>query len=411
MIPSLRRDFNRRFRPEHYTRLLADLCNSVGAPIEFRVAETPCFFPSELMHEAAAIGIELTSRLVGNDAYLKTSARAIPEPFRMADETPHPHFMTADFGLVAGPRGRLELRLVELQAFPSVFGFQSVLSQAYREVFELDESLDGFLGGHTDTSFWKLYSQVVLGGHDPENVVLAEVDPYHQKTLPDFLITAKRLGIAIVDISELVRITQPGGLPKLFRREPGRLIPVHRIYNRAIVDEIVRRNILLPFDYREPLDVEWAGHPNWYFHVSKFSIPYLDHPAVPKAVFLSDWMNGKGTDRLPNDRQSLILKPLFSFAGKGIQFGPADEELRSIPESQRGDYLLQERVHFEPTIETPFGPTQAEIRILYLWPDGGDMDPVLSLLRLGRGKMMGVDHNRDQQWVGASAAFCPPPEA
>ncbi len=411
MIQSLRREFNSRYRPEQYSKLLAGLQNTVGVPIEFRVAETPCFFPAELMHQAAVTGSELTSMLVGNPAYLEASARAIPGPFRMPNETPHPHFMTADFGLVRTAGGDLELRLVELQAFPSVFAFQSVLSQAYREVFGINETLDSFLGGHTETSFWKLYSQVVLGGHDPENVVLLEVDPYHQKTLPDFLITARKLGISIVDISELVRIEQPGGLPKLFRRDAGRLIPVHRIYNRAIVDEIVRRAVPLPFDYREPLDVEWAGHPNWYFHVSKFSIPYLDHPAVPPAVFLSDWMSGKGMDRLPSDRESLILKPLFSFAGKGIQFAPTDDDLQSIPENQRGDYLLQQRVHFEPVIETPFGLTQAEIRILYLWPDGGDMDPVLSLLRLGRGKMMGVDHNRDQQWVGASAAFCPPPES
>ncbi len=411
MIPSLRQDFNRRYRPEDYSRLLARLREEVGAPIEFRVAETPCFFAAEVMQKAAATGSELTAMLVGNPAYLKASALAVPQAFRMPNETAHPHFMTADFGLVRAASGELELKLVELQAFPSVFAFQSVLCQAYREVFQLDETLDGFLGGHTETSFWKLYSQVVLGGHDPENVVLAEVDPYHQKTLPDFLLTARHLGILIVDISDLVRMSQPGRPPKLFRRDGGRLVPVHRIYNRAIVDEIVRRKIHLPFDYREPLDVEWAGHPNWYFHVSKFSIPYLDHPAVPPAVFLSDWMNGDWTDRLPSDQESLILKPLFSFAGKGIQFGPSDDDLRDIPVERRGEYLLQQRVHFEPTIETPFGMTQAEIRILYLWPDGGDMDPVLSLVRLGRGKMMGVDHNRDQQWVGASAAFCPPPEA
>jgi hypothetical protein len=411
VISSLRRDFNRRYRTEDYPRLLRHLRNTVGAPVEFRVAETPCFFPAELMQQAAAIGAELTAMLVNNPAYLEASAKAIPEPFRMPNETQHPHFMTADFGLVRGVNGELELKLVELQAFPSVFAYQSVLAQAYREVFELEDSLDGFLGGHTETSFWKLYSQVILDGHEPENVILLEVDPYHQKTLPDFLITAGKLGIAITDISDLVRIAQPGRSPKLFRRDGGQLVPVHRIYNRAIVDEIVRRDIKLPFDYREPLDVEWAGHPNWYFHISKFSIPFLDHPAVPPAVFLTDWMNGKGKDRLPSDRESLILKPLFSFAGKGIQFAPSDDDLHSIPEANRGDYLLQKRVHFEPTIETPFGPTQAEIRILYLWPDGGDMDPVLSLVRLGRGKMMGVDHNRDQEWVGGSAAFCPPPEA
>ena len=411
MISSLRRRFNRNYRPELYRDLLKSLETSAGAPIEFRVAETPCFFPVELMDRIAATGAELTSRLVNDREYLSLSSEAIPSAFKMPNDTPHPHFMTADFGLARAADGSLEPRLVELQAFPSVFAYQCLLAEMYKSVFSLDESLDYFLGGHTENSFWRLFSQVVLGGHDPENVVLSEVDPRHQKTLPDFLLTAERLGISIVDIADLVKVDQPGGRPKLFRRDQGRLVPVHRIYNRAIVDELIRKDIQLGFDYRDDIDVEWAGHPNWYFHISKFSIPFLDHPAVPPAVFLSDWMAGKGKERLPSDRDSLILKPLFSFAGKGIQFAPSDEDLRSIPESQRGEYLLQERVRFEPVIDTPFGMTQAEIRILYLWPDGGDLDPVLSLIRLGRGKMMGVDHNRDQEWVGGSAAFFPPHEA
>jgi len=411
VIHYLRNDFNRRFRPELYGKFLESLDAASHTHVEFRVAETPCFFSMELMASIAEIGAELTYRLVGDPEYLALSRNAIPETYRMPDETPHPHFMTADFGLVRTASGTLEPKLVEMQAFPSIFAYQCVLSETYRQVFHLDDSLDYFLGGHTETSFWKLFTQVVLGGHDVENVILAEVDPLHQKTLPDFLITADRLSIALADISALVKIDQKGRPAKLFRRDGERLVPVHRIYNRAIVDELIRRNIQLPFDYREPLDVEWAGHPNWYFHISKFSIPFLDHPAVPKAVFLSDYMAGRGRERLPADRESLILKPLFSFAGKGIEFAPSEETLAAIPEAQRGDYLLQERVHFEPVIDTPCGMTQAEIRILYLWPDGGDLDPVLSLIRLGRGKMMGVDHNRNQEWVGGSAAFFPPREA
>jgi len=411
VIRYLRNSFNRRFTPALYASLLESLDSASHTQVEFRVAETPCFFPRELMESIAAIGAELTYRLVGDPEYLALSRKAIPEAYRMPDETPHPHFMTADFGLVRSPEGRLEPKLVELQAFPSIFAYQCVLSETYRQVFRLDDSLDYFLGGHTETSFWKLFAQVVLGGHEPENVILSEVDPLHQKTLPDFLITAEHLGITIEDVARLVKIEQREGPPKLYRRDGDRLVPVHRIYNRAIVDELIRRNIQLPFDYRERLDVEWAGHPNWYFHISKFSIPFLDHPAVPAAVFLSDYMAGRGRERLPSDRESLILKPLFSFAGKGIEFGPSDETLAAIPEAQRGEYLLQERVHFEPVIDTPCGPTQAEIRILYLWPDGGDLDPVLSLIRLGRGKMMGVDHNRNQEWVGGSAAFFPPREA
>ncbi|AXC09831.1 hypothetical protein ACPOL_0454 [Acidisarcina polymorpha] len=408
MIRKFRQDFNRQYRPELYSNLLASLERATGGPIEFRVAESPCFFSMELMEHIAAIGSELTRRLVDDPDYLWRSRAAIPDAYRMPEQSEHPHFMTADFGLVRTPQGELEPRLVELQAFPSIFAYQCLLAEAYRETYALDDGLDPFLGGHTENSFWRLFSRVILGDHDPENVVLSEVDPLHQKTLPDFRLTADRLGISIVDISELVKIEQAGGPPKLFRRDGHRLVPVHRIYNRAIVDELVRRNIQLPFDYREPIDVEWAGHPNWYFHISKFSLPFLHHPAVPPAVFLNEWLEGRERDRLPADRDLLILKPLFSFAGKGIQFAPSDEDLLSIPEPERGGYLLQERVQFEPVIDTPFGMTQAEIRILYLWPDGGDLDPVLSLIRLGRGKMMGVDHNRDQQWVGGSAAFCPP---
>jgi hypothetical protein len=411
VIPYLRNRFNRRFRPDLYARFLESLNAAAQAHIEFRVAETPCFFPRELMESIAVIGAELTYRLVGDPEYLALSRNAIPEAYRMPDETPHPHFMTADFGLVRTVSGSLEPRLVEMQAFPSIFAYQCVLSETYRNVFQLDESLDYFLGGHTEASFWKLFAQVVLGGHEAENVILSEIDPLHQKTLPDFLITADRLRISVVDISALVKIDQKDGRAKLFRKEGERLVPVNRIYNRAIVDELIRRKVQLPFDYRESLDVEWAGHPNWYFHISKFSIPFLDHPAVPRAVFLSDYLAGRECERLPTDRESLILKPLFSFAGKGIEFAPTDETLAAIPESRRGEYLLQERVHFEPVIDTPCGMTQAEIRVLYLWPDGGDLDPVLSLIRLGRGKMMGVDHNRNQEWVGGSAAFFPPREA
>jgi hypothetical protein len=407
VIQSLRRDFNQRFQPEAYRRMLHSLDACVRTHVSFRVAETPCFFPKSLLDEMAALGAELTHRLVGNMPYLKASRAMIPAQYCAADETAHPHFMTADFGLVRESDGKLTPKLVELQAFPSVFAYQFVLNEVYRSVFDLDSSLGYLLGGHTETSFWKLMERVILRGHHSENVVLAEIEPLKQKTLPDFLVTSERLGIAIVDIAELVPGLRSGGQTRLCYRKGNKLVPIRRIYNRAIVDELMSRRIELPFDFRESFDVEWAGHPNWYFHISKFSIPYLDHPAVPAAVFLDDWMAGKGRSRLPEDRKQWILKPLFSFAGKGIEFSPSDDLLASIPKADRHAYLLQQRVQFEPVIETPEGQTQAEVRILYLWPDGGHLEPVLSLVRLGRGKMMGVDHNRSKEWVGGSAAFYP----
>jgi hypothetical protein len=415
VIPALRHDFNRRFNPETFRTLLHGLDAVARTHVAFPVAETPCFFPRELLNEMAATGAALTHQLLANPDYLARSLAAIPEEWRAARQTAHPHFLTADFGLVRESDGRLAPRLVEMQAFPSVFAFQWALSEAFRTAFSLPPTLNYLYGGLTETAFWRLLDGTIVAGHDPETVVLIDVDPAHQKTLPDFHITADRLGIRIVDIASLEPLDpdpgHPERLPRLAYRDGRRLIPIRRIYNRAIVDEMVRKKIKLQFDYREPFDIEWAGHPNWYFHISKFSLPWLDHPAVPPAVFLSDFLDdrpdGPHRRRLPADRTRWILKPLYSFAGQGIQFAPSDEQLTAIPPDRRGETLLQERVTFEPVIDTPAGPTQAEVRILYVWPDQGQLTPLISLVRLGRGPMMGVDHNRNQSWVGASAAFFP----
>jgi hypothetical protein len=402
VLEPYRSDFNARFTAEKYAELLRRLDQRTGTHIDFRVAETPCFFPRALMYEMVQAGIELTHQLVDNLEYMRLSTGAIPAEFRVPNEDKHPHFMTVDFGLVRDASGTLKPKLVEMQAFPSIFGYQPLLAEEYTDIFGLDPNLEYFFGGMDESRYWALMREVIVAGHSPENVVLAEVDPGAQKTLPDFLMHEQHLGIHTVDVRELVKQGN-----KLYYRRGGKLVPIDRIYNRVIVDELERKGIKLPFDYRDELDVEWAGHPNWYFRVSKFSIPHLDHPTVPAAVFLDDWYEGHGRDRLPPERENWVFKPLYSFAGKGIQFAPTDADLDAIPPAQRHDYLLQERVRFEPVIATPEGMTQAEVRILYVWPDGGAMVPMTSLVRMGRGLMMGVDHNRDRTWVGGSAGLFP----
>ncbi|HXS11457.1 MAG TPA: hypothetical protein VN734_02035 [Acidobacteriaceae bacterium] len=403
MLEPYRTAFNERFTMGKYAELLRLVNQRTRAEVEFRVCETPCFFAPELMQRLVRTGEELTAQLLGNERYMEESAAAIPEEYRVPGEDAHPHFMTVDFGLVRNEAGELEPKLVEMQAFPSVFGYQAVLSQAYKDVYEVDPALQYLFGGLDDAGYWQVLREVIVGRHDPENVVLLETEPEKQKTLPDFRVHEDRLGIRTVDIANVVK----RGKRLMYKRGDGVLASIERIYNRAIVDELVRKEIKLPFDYREELAVEWAGHPNWYFRISKFSIPYLDHPAVPAAVFVDDWLAGRGRERLPENRGRWVLKPLYSFAGKGIQFGPSDEELRAIPSEEQHNYLLQERVQFEPVINTPEGLTQAEIRILYVWPDGGRMTPLTSLVRMGRGLMMGVDHNRDRTWVGGSASLTP----
>jgi hypothetical protein len=392
MIPSLRADFNSRFTSEKYQTLLTTLEQRCGTPVKFRVSETPCFFPFDLLGEMSHAGEELIRQLVDSRDYHARSEASIPPEFKVPREDSHPTFIQVDFGLVRDKDGSLRPKLVELQAFPSLYAYQSVLAQAYKDVYDLDASLNYLLSGLTEQSYLRMLKQAVLAGHDPENVVLMEIDPLHQKTLPDFLVTERMLGINTVAITD---IKKQGN--NLFYERDGKRIPILRIYNRAIVDELERKGIKLNFDFRDDLNVEWAGHPNWYFRISKYSIPYLNHESVPKTWFLDQLRD------VPNELQNYVLKPLYSFAGLGVVIGPTKADLAAVPTEKRGDYILQERVQFEPLVATPHGMTKAEVRVMYIWLD--ELTPVMTIIRMGRGLQMGVDHNRNMEWVGSSAGL------
>lgn len=418
MIPSLRRQFNAGFTSDKYQRFLQRIDELCGTHVQFRLSETPCFFPKELLERMARDGEELIRQLVDNPEYRAKSDEAVPAEFKVPNEAPHPTFVQVDFGLVRDANGELQPKLVELQAFPSLYAYQGYLADAYLDVYGLREpgwlpeksrflaslgitpprtesagcELKYFLGGLETDSYRTLLHRAIVGSHDPENVILMEIDPSHQKTLPDFLLTQKMLGVRAVDI---IDIKKDGS--RLYHERAGKRIPIRRIYNRAIVDELERKNVKLNFDWRDELDVEWAGHPNWYFRISKFSIPYLKHPSVPKTWFLDR------QEEIPSDLENYVLKPLYSFAGLGVVIAPKKEDIAAIPAEKRPCYILQERVNFEPVIETPFGATKAEVRLMYIWLD--ELTPVLTIIRMGRGLMMGVDHNKNMEWVGASAGL------
>jgi len=392
MVPSYRQRFNANYTSEKYRNFLRLMEERCGAPVEFRISETPCFFPKPLIQQMERFGKELIEQLETPE-YHEASAKAIPAEFNVPGETPHPMFIQVDFGLVRDSDDQLQPKLVELQGFPSLYGYQAIISQAYIDAFDLDTNLTYLHGGLNWESYKKLLQEAIIGGHDPENVILMEIDPLHQKTRPDFLVTEKLLGIPTVDIADIKKQGK-----RLFYEKSGKLIAIHRIYNRAIVDELVRKSPKLNFRLNDDLEVEWAGHPNWYFRMSKFSLPYLRHECVPKTYFL-DRLN-----QVPDDLENYVLKPLFSFAGLGVVIGPSKEALKAIPNEKRGDYILQQKMTFEPVIETPFGPTKAEIRIMYIWVK--DLLPVMTIVRMGRGLMMGVDHNKNMEWVGSSAGFC-----
>ncbi|MCU1295496.1 MAG: hypothetical protein JWP08_4346 [Bryobacterales bacterium] len=388
MIPRLRQEFNAHWTPALYAHFLRELEERSRNPVAFRISETPVFLPAPLVEKMARYGKELYRQLAGNRRYREAAINAIPPEFRVPNEAAYPLFVQADFGLVREADGSLEPKLVEIQGFPSIYAFQCALAETYRDVYRLDPRLRSLFGVLTDESYRELLRRTIVGEHAPENVVLLEIDPYNQKTSADFLLTQEWTGIRIADVSKVEKRGR-----KLFLDS----IPIERIYNRVIVDELVRKKVPMAFSFADELEVEWAGHPNWFFLLSKFSLPWFDHVSVPHSCFLSD------LGELPENLDEYVLKPLYSFAGRGVKIAPSREEIDAIAPEERGSYILQRKLDFVPTIETPSGMTKAEIRVMYIFD--GELKPVTTILRTGRGKMMGVDFNKDLDWVGASAGF------
>jgi len=393
LITHLRRAFNESWTEAKYRDLIRRLELRSGATLGFPISETPCFFPQSLMSSLASTGIELVNQILDNDDAMAAADGAVPDRFKGDGADALPTFVQVDFGLVRAADGSIQPKLVELQAFASLYGFQLVVAEAYRDAFGLPTSLGLFLDRLDVAAYHALVANAIVGDNDPHEVVLMEIEPRKQKTWPDFVVTEQLWGVRAVDVSEVHREGR-----RLYYHRDGKTTPIRRIYNRVIPDELERKHIQLPFGYGDDLDVEWAGHPAWYFRISKFSIPFLRHVCVPETHFLD------GIESLPADRERYLLKPLFSFAGGGIIFAPTDAQIAAIPMRERKDYILQERIDFTPVIDTPEGAAQAEIRIMYVRA-GSELRPVLPLLRMGRGKMMGVDHNKGLRWVGASAAL------
>lgn len=397
MVPELRHAFNQGFSEERYRAFLASLDAAAGAHIDFRVSETPVFLAAELTAHLVAATWEVL-QAVSSEEYLRASARLVPPGLVPHGEEEHPTFFQADFALTRGEGGEVVPQLIELQGFPSLYGFQWLLARSYREHFTegmaaLPPQWSPYFVG-SEEEYCRSLREAIVGPHDPENVVLLEIDPGHQKTRVDFACMERLLGIPTVDVARLVsrggRLFYPG--------RDGQEVPIRRIYNRVILDEAERKGLDLSPVFERPHDVEWTGHPAWFARISKFSLPFIRSRYAPPAWFVSD------LERLPEDLEHYVLKPLFSFAGLGVEMSPSAERLRGL--ERPGDFILQRKVEYAPLIETPDGPAKAEVRMMFLWKDR----PVLvnNLVRTSKGAMMGVDFNKDRAWIGASVAFHPP---
>jgi hypothetical protein len=292
--------------------------------------------------------------------------------------------------------GRLAPRLIELQAFPTLYAFQVAQCEELARVTPGGESLDWYLSELDAESYRRVVGEAILSGLPPDNVILLDLDPPRQKTAVDFAFTEEFWGVRALDPSQIEKRGR-----ELWYDRDGRRTRIHRIYNRLIFDELEASGVSLPFDLTSRIDVSWAGHPNWYYRWSKHCLPALRHPAVPESFFLSDLAEP------PRDLENWVLKPLFSFAGSGVKVDVAAEDVAAVPEELRAQTLLMRKIEYAPAIATPDGnASKVEVRVMFVWRHGEPL-PVTTLARLSQGRMMGVDYNKDRTWVGSSANFWP----
>lgn len=390
MITQLREQFNQEFSQEKYRKVLQDLQEKSGSEILFRVSESPIFLNEDFrqkLHDACENIISQVIEMPESELI-----KAIPEEYKVPDDTSKPHFFTIDFGICQNENNEIEPQLIELQAFPTLYAFQRELQNSLCKVYPFLQDLRMKI---SDEEYYNELGKILLGDEKPENVVLLEIYPHQQKTNIDFYLTEKKLGITPVCLTE---VKKKGS--KLYYEKNGELTEIKRIYNRVIFDELESiENLKTEFDFREKIDATWVTHPNWFFKISKFILPKLNHKFVPKSYFLHEFPESENSE-------NFVLKPLFSFAGSGVNLNPTREDLEAIPDKE--NYILQRKVEYAPIFKDLNGEySKAEIRLLYIWPEDEERPKLMEhLVRMTKVAMINVDFNKkDAIWIGGSTAF------
>lgn len=394
MISQIRKRFNDSFSDAKYARFLAELSGKFNHTPAFRISESPIFVDKELKGKIFQACEEITDFIVADD-FMENTDQFLLEMFRTPKEGKHNLFIQYDFGICELADGTLVPKLIELQGFPTLYFYQDMVANLYRKHFDIPDNFNHLFDGLNSDSYKELMGRIILGNSKPENVILLEIEPDTQPTRIDYLCTADALGIKVLCITDLKK----DGRNLYYYGENGRRIDVERIYNRIIFDELLgRKDLVREFYFKDDVDVEWVGHPNWFFRVSKSTMPLLSGDYVPRTTILSNM------DRIPEDLHNYVLKPLYSFSGSGVVFNVTQQDIDAVKDYS--NYVLQEKVTYSPVIQSPEGKVKCEIRMLMLWDDPDSRPYIVNnLARMSRGEMIGVKYNRDKTWVGGSIGF------
>lgn len=390
MIPKYRELFNAQFTDKKYQEFKDDIASDFDYAPTFRLGETPFFISNELKKQLTE-GCNEVIALIQKDDFKELTNKALELNIKVPNEDEHTTFLAIDFG-ICEEDGVVIPKLIEVQGFPTLYNYQINLYKKFRKHYPFLNELTPFINNINTKEYLEILKEVICNHHPEENVILLEIEPEKQNTQIDFLYCHKDIGIPVVCVTDVVK----KGNQLFYKNINGDLVLVKRIYNRVIFDELnSRTDLKLNFSFSDDLDVEWAGHPNWFFRISKFILPFLKGNYFIETTLLSDLAV------IPEDLENYVLKPLFSFSGSGVIFHVKKEDIEAVVEKEL--YILQKKVNYIPIVQSPDGKVKAEVRVLCTWKKN-DVAPTLlcNLVRLSRGEMIGVKFNKDKDWVGGT---------
>lgn len=390
MIPKYRQLFNESFTEKKYQELKEDIASDFDYHPTFRIAESPFFISNELKAQLLE-GCKDVIALIKENNFKNLTNKSLELNTKVPNEDEHTTFLAIDFG-ICEEDGKVVPKLIEVQGFPSLSNYQYELYKKFKKHYPFLEELTPFINDISGEEYLSILEDVICNNHPKENVILLEIEPEKQNTKIDFYYCNRDLGIPIVCVTQLIKKDK-----KLYyKNDAGAEIEVKRIYNRVIFDELeLRKDLKMDFSFSDDLDVEWAGHPNWFFRISKFILPFLKGKYFIETTLLSD------LKEIPEDLENYVLKPLFSFSGSGVIFHVKKEDIEAVKEKEL--YILQKKVNYIPIVQSPDGKVKAEVRVLCVWKKEDETPTLLcNLVRLSRGEMIGVKFNKDKDWVGGT---------
>lgn len=395
MIRSTRELFNQSFSKEKQRHIQSYFNNNYPNQLGFKLSESPIFISNNLQEKLFAVSESIIHQIV-NQTILTDFSR-VPANQNVPNCKGKPHFLAIDFAICKNNNQEIEPQLIELQAFPSLFFYQVSLAQQFQQQYPFLNDFNFLLNHHSTKDYTQHLQELITANQPPENTIILELFPEQQKTKIDFSITKEHLGIETVCLTKIIKKGKT-----LYYQKNNQEIKINRIYNRLIFDDLEQYpDLKTQFNLTDNVEVDWVTHPNWFFVISKAILPKLQHQYIPKSYFVNDF-----PDNEINNLSNYVLKPLFSFAGQGVNLNPKQEDINKI--QNKKDYILQKKVAYAPVfkdINNDF--SKAELRLLYTWMPEDDLPKAaISLVRMSKSAMINVSHNQKSEvFTGSSVAF------